>query len=65
LRERFAAQNPEKAPEEFSRADRTASLDRKRLVLIDRAIAHYEGQYGAGGDAVPPGRSSWIGKGWY
>jgi hypothetical protein len=42
LRSRFESQNPEKRPEEFSRADRTASLDRKRLVLIDRAIAHYE-----------------------
>ena len=65
LRERFAGQNPEKAPEDFSRADRTASLDRKRLVLIDRAIAHYERQYGAGGDAVPPERRLWIGNGWY
>ena len=43
LRERFASQNPEKDPAQFSRADRTASLDRKRLVLLDRAIAHYEG----------------------
>jgi hypothetical protein len=43
LRERFASQNPAVPPESFSRADRTASLDRKRLVLIDRAIAHYEG----------------------
>jgi hypothetical protein len=65
LRERFAAQNPGKAPEEFSRADRTASLDRKRLVLIDRAIAHYELLYGVGGDAVPPGRRLWIGNGWH
>jgi hypothetical protein len=65
LRERFASQNPAKAPEEFSRADRTASLDRKRLVLIDRAIAHYEQKYGARGDAIPPGRSMWIGSGWY
>lgn len=43
LRERFASRNPGKTPEEFSRADRTASLDQKRLILIDRAIAHYEG----------------------
>lgn len=43
LRGRFAAQNPDRKPGEFSRADRTASLDRKRLVLIDRAIAHCEG----------------------
>jgi hypothetical protein len=43
LRQRFASQNPALAPEEFSRADRTASVDRKRLVLLDRAIAHYEG----------------------
>lgn len=43
LRERNASLNPAKTPEEFSRADRTASIDRKRLVLIDRAIAHYEG----------------------
>jgi hypothetical protein len=41
LRQRFASQNPDKATEEFSRADRTASLDKKRLVLIDRAIGHY------------------------
>jgi hypothetical protein len=44
LRERFASQNPAKDPADFSRADRTASLDNKRLVLIDRAIAHYEKQ---------------------
>jgi hypothetical protein len=43
LRERFASRNPLVPHEEFSRADRTASLDKKRLVLIDRAIAHYEG----------------------
>jgi hypothetical protein len=43
LRERYASQNPSKPSEAFSYADRTASLDRKRLVLIDRAIAHYEG----------------------
>jgi hypothetical protein len=42
LRERFASQNPSVPHGEFSRADRTASLDKKRLVLIDRAIAHYE-----------------------
>jgi hypothetical protein len=42
LRERFASLNPAKAPGDFSRADRTSSLDRKRLILIDRAIAHYE-----------------------
>jgi hypothetical protein len=43
LRESFASQNPEKAPEAFSRADQTASLDKKRVVLIDRAIAHFQG----------------------
>jgi hypothetical protein len=43
LRQRFASQNPQKPIDQFSRFDRTASLDRKRLVLIDRAIAHYEG----------------------
>jgi hypothetical protein len=43
LRERIAGQNPGTPIDQFSRADRTASLDRKRLVLIDRAIAHYEG----------------------
>ena len=42
LRDRFASRNPGKAPEDFSRADRTSSLDQKRLILIDRAIAHYE-----------------------
>jgi hypothetical protein len=65
LRERFASRNPAKDPADFSRADRTASLDEKRLVLIDRAIAHYETLYGAGGDAMPPGRRFWIGNGWY
>jgi hypothetical protein len=43
LRQRFAGLNPGKKPEEYSRADRTASIDRKRLVLLDRAIAYYEG----------------------
>lgn len=43
LREWFASRNPGKTPEEFSRADRTSSVDRKRLVLLDRAIAYYEG----------------------
>jgi hypothetical protein len=42
LRERFAGQNPGKPPEEFSRADRTLSLDMKRIALIDRAIEHFE-----------------------
>ena len=45
LRQRFASLNPaidpENAAEEFSRADRTLSLDKKRLLLIDRAIMHY------------------------
>jgi hypothetical protein len=52
LRERFASQNPSVPHEEFPRADRTASIDRKRLVLIDRAIAHYEGLI-KGGEAAP------------
>jgi hypothetical protein len=43
LRERIASQNPGTPIDQFPRFDRTASLDRKRLVLIDRAIAHYEG----------------------
>lgn len=43
LRERFESLNPDKPSAEFSRADRTASVDQKRLVMIDRAIAHYEG----------------------
>ena len=43
LRQRFESQIPEKAFENFSRADRTASLDNKRLMLIDRALGHYEG----------------------
>ncbi|HLP40084.1 MAG TPA: YopJ family acetyltransferase [Fibrobacteria bacterium] len=42
LRARLESQNPQKPLEEFSHAERTLSLDRKRLVLIDRAIAHYE-----------------------
>ena len=42
LRQRFASLNPAKTLEEYSRADRTSSLDNKRLVLLDRAIAHYE-----------------------
>jgi hypothetical protein len=65
LRQRFARENTKKDPEAFSRAERTASMDRKRVDLIDRAIAHYERQYGAGGDAVPPGRHLWSGNGWY
>jgi hypothetical protein len=65
LRERFASQNPAKALADFSRADRTASLDEKRLVLIDRAIAHYERKYGVSLDAKPPGRRFWLGNDWY
>lgn len=65
LRERFASQNPDKDPADFSRADRTASLDDKRLVLIDRAIAHYERKYGISLDAKPPGRRFWLGNDWY
>ena len=41
LRARVGNQNPEKALEEFERFDRTSSTDRKRLVLLDRAIEHY------------------------
>jgi hypothetical protein len=65
LRERLASQNPGKPLDQFSRADRTATLDNKRLVLIDRAIAHYENRYGSDGNALPPGRRFWIGNGWY
>jgi hypothetical protein len=65
LQERIASQNPRRALDQFSRADRTASIDNKRLVLIDRAIAHYEKQYGADGFAMPPGRRFRIGNGWY
>jgi hypothetical protein len=43
LRQRYESLNPSKRPEEFSRADRTSSVDMKRLVLFDRAIAYYEG----------------------
>jgi hypothetical protein len=64
LRQRFAGL-AKKPPEEFSRADRTSSLDAKRVVLIDRAIAHYEKLYGADGDAMPPGKRFWIGNGWF
>jgi hypothetical protein len=65
LRERIASQNPGKPIDQFSRADRTASLDNKRLVLIDRAIAYYEKQYGADGFDMPPDRPFRIGNGWY
>ncbi|HLP40766.1 MAG TPA: YopJ family acetyltransferase [Fibrobacteria bacterium] len=44
LRQRFESLNPSKRPEEFSRFDRTSSVDKKRLVLIDRAIAYYLGR---------------------
>ena len=54
LRERINRQNPQKAPEEFSRPDCSASLDIKRLILIDRAIAYYQKQYGADRHALPP-----------
>ena len=43
LRQRFASQNPGIPHERFTRADRTLSLDKKRMALIDRAIEHYEG----------------------
>ena len=64
LRQRFASQNPDIAPEKFSRADRTASLDRKRLVLIDRAIAYYEKRRIAQGNATPDARSFWLENSW-
>jgi hypothetical protein len=46
LRQRFESFNTQVPPAPHSRADRTASLDQKRVVLIDRAIAHYEGLAG-------------------
>jgi hypothetical protein len=64
LRERFAGL-AKKPSEEFSRADRTSSLDAKRVVMLDRAIAHYERQYGAEGYDMPPGRRFWIGNAWF
>ncbi|HLP40376.1 MAG TPA: YopJ family acetyltransferase [Fibrobacteria bacterium] len=42
LRQRFESLNPSRRPEEFSRADRTSSVDNKRLVLIDRALAYHD-----------------------
>jgi hypothetical protein len=42
LRQRVESANPDKALEHFSRAERTSSLDKKRLVLIDRALEHFQ-----------------------
>jgi hypothetical protein len=43
LRQRFASQNPGTDFENFSRVDKTLTLDKKRVALIDRAIERYEG----------------------
>jgi hypothetical protein len=43
LRERYASLNTQVPPAPHSRSDRTSSLDEKRVVLLKRAIAHYEG----------------------
>ena len=41
LRARFQNRNPELEMEAFGNFDRTSSLDKKRLVYLDRAIVHY------------------------
>jgi hypothetical protein len=43
LRQRIERQNSNVPLASFSRHDRTASLDQKRLALIERAIPHYKG----------------------
>lgn len=42
LRERYASLNPGVPSEAYSRADRTSSIDEKRLVFLDRAVVHYD-----------------------
>ena len=42
LRKRFENQVPGTAPENFSDRERNLSLDKKRVVYLNRAIAHYE-----------------------
>ncbi|HLP41098.1 MAG TPA: YopJ family acetyltransferase [Fibrobacteria bacterium] len=43
LRQRFASQKPGTNFENFARVDKTLTLDKKRVALIDRAIEQYEG----------------------